>query len=82
MDEPDLENKWELSKHKGYCTKLHTDLLMKWGAHHEHRRSYRPVKIALGLPLTTPEQEDNKKKYKTNKVLYKNDLSKLNECIL
>ena len=35
--------------HKGYPTKAHQDGLMKLGTTSIHRRSYKPVRIAMGL---------------------------------
>ena len=37
------------AKHKGYPTKLHREILEQLGATPEHRRSFAPVKKALGL---------------------------------
>lgn len=37
------------AKHKGYPTKLHRERLEQLGATPEHRRSFAPVKKALGL---------------------------------
>ncbi len=38
---------YQFAKHKGYPTKLHRELLQEHGACPEHRRSYKPVQIAL-----------------------------------
>jgi ribonuclease HII len=38
-----------LAKHKGYPTKAHMEAIMQHGVLPEHRRSYAPVKKALGL---------------------------------
>lgn len=46
-NDPELDEKWGMLKHKGYCTKQHTDALMKYGAHKLHRKSYAPVKRVL-----------------------------------
>jgi ribonuclease HII len=40
------------AKHKGYPVKAHFAALKKLGACDIHRRSFTPVRIALGLPLT------------------------------
>ena len=37
--EPELEEKWQFSKHNGYCTPLHNNLLLEKGVHPQHRRS-------------------------------------------
>lgn len=41
------------AKHKGYPVKEHTDALQRHGACPAHRRSFEPVRLALGLPLPT-----------------------------
>lgn len=45
--DPSLDEKWGMSKHKGYCTKQHRDALQQYGAHPLHRKSYAPVKAVL-----------------------------------
>lgn len=45
--EPDLDKKWGMSKHKGYCTRQHTDALREHGIHRLHRVSYAPVKNVI-----------------------------------
>ena len=42
-----LDEKWGMSKHKGYCTKQHQDALQEYGAHSLHRKSYAPVRAVL-----------------------------------
>lgn len=37
------------AKHKGYPTKLHFEMLAKHGVTEYHRRSFKPVKQALGI---------------------------------
>ena len=37
------------AKHKGYPTKLHFEMLAKFGPTPQHRQSFKPVKRALGL---------------------------------
>lgn len=37
------------AKHKGYPTKAHFDAIAEYGVIDQHRRSYSPVKKALGL---------------------------------
>jgi ribonuclease HII len=39
---------YEFGRHKGYGTKLHQEMLSKYGVSDIHRRSYRPVKELLG----------------------------------
>ena len=39
------------AKHKGYPVKEHLAALTKLGACPAHRRSFNPVRAALGLPL-------------------------------
>ena len=36
--------------HKGYCTKLHTDLIRKYGPCPLHRRTFEPVRSILNPP--------------------------------
>lgn len=38
---------YQFAKHKGYPTQLHRDLLAEHGPCPEHRRSYKPVQLAL-----------------------------------
>ena len=45
--DPSLDEKWGMSKHKGYCTKQHRDALQQYGAHPLHRKSYAPEKAVL-----------------------------------
>jgi ribonuclease HII len=47
--EPELDEKWKMLSHKGYCTKYHTLAIQENGIHRLHRRSYAPVKRILGL---------------------------------
>jgi ribonuclease HII len=42
------------AKHKGYPVREHTDALMRLGACPVHRRSFAPVRQALGLPPLPP----------------------------
>ncbi len=42
------------SRHKGYPVKQHYDALEKLGACEVHRRSFGPVREALGLPPLPP----------------------------
>lgn len=37
------------AKHKGYPTKLHFEMLDKFGVTEHHRRSFKPVRQALGI---------------------------------
>lgn len=37
------------AKHKGYPTKAHLQAIEQYGVLVEHRRSYKPIKMALGL---------------------------------
>jgi ribonuclease HII len=45
--DPSLDEKWGMSKHKGYCTKHHQEALREYGAHRLHRKSYAPVRAVL-----------------------------------
>ena len=38
---------YQLARHKGYPTRLHCELLMQHGASPIHRRSFRPVRLAI-----------------------------------
>nr|WP_086939065.1 ribonuclease HII [Thaumasiovibrio occultus] len=50
MDELDKAfPQYGFAKHKGYPTKVHMEALEAHGAIDEHRRSFKPVKRALGL---------------------------------
>jgi ribonuclease HII len=44
-------------RHKGYPVKEHQDALKKLGATPHHRRSFAPVRAALGLPPLKPEDD-------------------------
>lgn len=37
------------AQHKGYPTKVHLQAIEQYGVLAEHRRSYKPIKMALGL---------------------------------
>lgn len=51
------------AKHKGYPVKEHLEALSRLGACIEHRRSFAPVRVALGLPpLTEPPGSENRPK--------------------
>ncbi len=43
QDEPELQEKYSMLNHKGYCTKKHLEGLEKYGVHVNHRKSYAPV---------------------------------------
>ena len=45
------------AKHKGYPVKEHLAALSKLGACEVHRRSFNPVRVALGLPPLHSEEE-------------------------
>lgn len=45
--DPEIDEKWGMLKHKGYCTKAHRDALQEYGIHRLHRTSYAPVSAAL-----------------------------------
>jgi ribonuclease HII len=49
--DPELQEKWNMGKHKGYCTKAHFDAIRLYGIHSEHRKSFGPVKNSMGLGL-------------------------------
>ena len=38
--------------HKGYCTKLHTDLIRQYGPCPLHRKTFEPVRSILNPPDT------------------------------
>jgi ribonuclease HII len=46
---------WGLAKHKGYGTALHFAKMRELGASPAHRRSFAPVREALGLPRADVE---------------------------
>ena len=41
---------YQFDVHKGYCTKLHTELLQKFGPCPIHRKTFEPVKSILNPP--------------------------------
>jgi len=45
----DIHPEFGFAKHKGYPTKLHFEMLAKYGPTAHHRRSFKPVRTALGL---------------------------------
>lgn len=45
------------ARHKGYPVKEHQDALKKLGATPHHRRSFAPVRVALGLPPLGPDDD-------------------------
>ncbi|GAA0299059.1 ribonuclease HII [Psychrosphaera haliotis] len=50
MDELDqIHPEYGFAKHKGYPTKLHFEMLAKYGPTPHHRKSFKPVQKALGL---------------------------------
>jgi len=57
---PEWDAQYGLGKNMGYGTAIHMEGLKKHGATIEHRRSFRPVAEALGLP-TKPKFERKKK---------------------
>ncbi|MCE6115523.1 ribonuclease HII [Mycoplasmopsis agalactiae] len=40
---------YEFEKHKGYCTKRHTESIIKYGASPEHRLTYKNVRKAISI---------------------------------
>jgi ribonuclease HII len=56
MEELDAQHPgYGFAKHKGYPVKEHATALEKLGACPIHRRSFNPVRIALGLPPLAPD---------------------------
>ena len=50
MDELDqIHPEYGFAKHKGYPTKLHFEMLAKFGPTPHHRKSFKPVQKALGI---------------------------------
>ncbi|MFN7826509.1 MAG: ribonuclease HII [Acidobacteriota bacterium] len=47
-----------LAIHKGYATAAHLEAMKQLGVLPIHRRSFRPVRIALGIEPAAPEQRD------------------------
>ena len=43
---------YQFEVHKGYCTKLHTDLIRKYGPCPLHRKTFEPVRSILSPPDT------------------------------
>jgi ribonuclease HII len=50
-ENPELNERYNLLKNKGYGTAAHMKGLSEFGATAEHRRSFAPVRAALGLPV-------------------------------
>lgn len=44
-----IHPEYGFAKHKGYPTKLHFEMLAKYGPTPHHRKSFKPVRKALGL---------------------------------
>jgi ribonuclease HII len=60
MRELDAEyNGYGFAKHKGYPVREHVAALEKLGACPAHRRSFAPVRQALGLPPLPPWPDQN-----------------------
>jgi ribonuclease HII len=50
MEELDKQHpKFGFAKHKGYPTKAHFEAIEKHGVIEQHRKSFKPVKRALGI---------------------------------
>lgn len=47
--DPDVDIRWGMLSHKGYCTKKHMLALQEHGIHRLHRKSYAPIKRVLGI---------------------------------
>ena len=47
-----LYPQYQFEVHKGYCTKLHTDLIRKYGPCPLHRKTFEPVRSILNPPDT------------------------------
>ena len=45
----EIHPEYGFEKHKGYPTKLHFEMLAKYGSTPHHRKSFKPVQKALGL---------------------------------
>ncbi len=45
----DKYKEYEFEKHKGYCTKKHTDAIIKYGVTAEHRLTYKNVIEAMSI---------------------------------
>lgn len=60
---PEWDTNYGLSSNMGYGTAKHMEGIKTHGATHEHRRSFRPVAEALGLP-TKPKFEKKEPKKK------------------
>lgn len=44
-------------RHKGYGTPEHQDAITRLGVTRHHRRSFKPVQLALGLPVDKPSAD-------------------------
>ena len=47
---------YKFEVHKGYCTKLHTDLIRKYGPCPLHRKTFEPVRSILNPPDTIQDE--------------------------
>jgi ribonuclease HII len=61
---PDWDEKYGLSSNMGYGTAKHMTGIEKHGVTGEHRRSFRPVAVALGLPVKEKFQSKGVRKPK------------------
>ena len=62
-EHPEWDTWYGLSSNMGYGTQKHMDGLKEFGVTAEHRKSYAPVRAAMGLPA----KEKFVKKDKTDK---------------
>jgi ribonuclease HII len=61
---PEWDTRYGLSTNMGYGTATHLSGLKEYGITSEHRKSYAPVRVAMGLPA----KEKYVKKEKQNKI--------------
>lgn len=47
---------YQFEVHKGYCTRLHTDLIRKYGPCPLHRKTFEPVRSILNPPDTVQDE--------------------------
>jgi len=59
-EKPELDTMYGLGRNMGYGTAVHMEGLKKYGVTSEHRKSYAPVRAAMGLPAKEPLNQHGK----------------------
>jgi ribonuclease HII len=79
---PDWDEKYGLSSNMGYGTAKHMKGITEHGVTGEHRRSFRPVALALGLPVKEKfvSKKKGSKEEKTNWVGVEEESALIQHC--